>query len=137
VLRQAHTGPRDGMIAGLVTRWRAGRVPEPCGYIRRVGSVDPFRCGVSPSPNRACTFQRTRLSRDWRLPAIAVIGSSFIGAARLTSNTKDSQGVLQLIVNPNVNPLAPFAVYAAFPRSDYYGASDAHMFHWVTAPLRI
>jgi SET domain len=28
----------------------------------RVGTVDLFRCGVSPSPNRACTFQRTRLS---------------------------------------------------------------------------
>src|SRR5215813_3684448 len=28
----------------------------------RVGTVDPCGYGVSPSPNRACTFPRTRLS---------------------------------------------------------------------------
>src|SRR5215813_4078390 len=30
--------------------------------IGRVGTVDPYGYGVSPSPNRACTFPRTRLS---------------------------------------------------------------------------
>src|SRR5262249_32658729 len=30
--------------------------------IGRVGTVDPCGYGVSPSPNRACTFPRTRLS---------------------------------------------------------------------------
>src|SRR5438132_2372151 len=30
--------------------------------LRRVEAVDPFGYGVPPSPNRACTFQRTRLS---------------------------------------------------------------------------
>ncbi len=66
---------------------------------------------------------------------LLVIGSPFIEAARFTSDTKDSQGDLRLFVNPNVTPLAPFALYAAFPRSDYYGASDAHALHWGTAPL--
>jgi hypothetical protein len=51
---------------------------------------------------------------------------------RLTST---SGGTKQLIDRNIVNPLAPFALYAAFPRSDYYGASDAHALHWGTAPL--
>jgi hypothetical protein len=41
----------------------------------------------------------------------------------------------QLLDQNNVTPLAPFAMYAAFPRSDYYGASDAHTLHWGIAPL--
>jgi hypothetical protein len=36
--------------------------PPTNSTLSRVGTVDLFRCGVSPSPNRACTFQRTRLS---------------------------------------------------------------------------
>jgi hypothetical protein len=28
-------------------------------------------------------------------------------------------------------------MYAAFPRSEYYDASDAHVLHWGTAPLHI
>ena len=36
--------------------------PPPFTSWGRVGTVDPFRYGVPPSPNRACTFQRTRLS---------------------------------------------------------------------------
>jgi hypothetical protein len=46
-----------------------------------------------------------------------------------------SGGTKQLINLNSVNPLAPFALYAAFPRSDYYGASDAHALHRGTAPL--
>jgi len=45
------------------------------------------------------------------------------GLARNSSSTR------QLLDQNRVNPLAPFAMYAAFPRSDYYGASDAPMFH--------
>jgi hypothetical protein len=39
------------------------------------------------------------------------------------------------VYSGNVNPLASFPLYAAFPRSEYYDASDAHALHWGTAPL--
>jgi hypothetical protein len=60
---------------------------------------------------------------------LLVIGSPFVGAARVTRDTRTSPSDLQLLVNPNVNPLAPFALYAAFPHSDYYGASDSLVWH--------
>jgi len=66
----------------------------------------------------------------------SVIGSPFIGAARFTSDIRTSPNDLQLFVNPNVNPLAPFAMYVAFPRSDYYGASDAIVVHRLAARLQ-
>jgi hypothetical protein len=37
----------------------------------------------------------------------------------------------------SVNSLASFALYAAFPRSDYYDTSDAHGRHRETASLNI
>jgi hypothetical protein len=60
-----------------------------------------------PPPNRACDFHRTRLSRDRRLPDCAVIGCSFIEAAHFTSNTKDSQGDLRLLVGRTSIPWRP------------------------------
>jgi hypothetical protein len=66
----------------------------------------------------------------------SVIGSPFIGAAHFTSDTWTSPGDLRLFVNPNVNPLPPFAMYAAFPRADYYGGSDTTVFHWLAARLQ-
>jgi hypothetical protein len=59
----------------------------------------------------------------------SVIGSPFIGAASFTSDIRTSPNDLQLLVVPNVDPLASFPMYAAFPRSEYYDASDAPMLH--------
>jgi hypothetical protein len=84
-------------------------------------------------PRRTVSQQRALqgLATSQQLP---VIGLSFIAAASVTGITRNSPGDLRLFVDPNVNPLAPFALYAAFPRSDYYGAFDAHALHWGTAP---
>ena len=41
------------------------------------------------------------------------------------------------VYSGNVSPLAPFAMYVAFPRSDYYGASDSHTGHQWSAHLNI
>ena len=43
--------------------------------------------------------------------------------ARSSSDTK------QLLDRENVNPLAPFPTWTAFPPSEYYDASDAHALH--------
>jgi hypothetical protein len=93
-----------------------------------------------PPPNRTCKFPSIRLSRDWRLPPpvlpLVLSGSSRslpprFRLARTSSSTR------QLLDQNHVNPLAPFAMCAAFPRSDYYGASDAVYGHWWTAHLHI
>jgi hypothetical protein len=43
--------------------------------------------------------------------------------------TRTSSGTKQLLDHENVNPLASFPLYAAFPRAEYYDASDAHELH--------
>ena len=85
--------------------------------------------------NPPCKFPCNGLSRDWhsrrsgyRFP--------FIAAASSTGVTRTSPGDLRLFCSPSVTPLAPFPLYAAFPRSEYYGASDACWFPWWTAHLR-
>jgi len=40
-------------------------------------------------------------------------------------------------VRGNPNKLRPFALWLAFPTSDYYGRSDAQASHWWTAHLGI
>jgi hypothetical protein len=82
----------------------------------------PSEPAVRLSPQRA--LQGLATSRDF-----PVIGSSCIGAARLTGDTRTSPDDLQLFVNPNVNPLAPFPMWLAFPTSEYYGTSDACSLH--------
>jgi hypothetical protein len=49
---------------------------------------------------------------------------------RLLTDRPNFIGRLRVIGLRSVTPLAPFAMYAAFPHSDYYGASDAHWVHW-------
>jgi hypothetical protein len=51
--------------------------------------------------------------------------------------TRNSSGTRQLLDQNRVNPLASFPLYAAFPRSEYYDASDALACHRWTAHLRI
>jgi len=47
--------------------------------------------------------------------------------------TRNSSGTRQLLDPENVNPLASFPLYAAFPRSEYYDAPDAHALpRWAT-----
>jgi hypothetical protein len=43
---------------------------------------------------------------------------------------RDSSGTKQVIAPENVDPLASFPLYAAFPHSEYYGASATHRGHW-------
>jgi hypothetical protein len=47
----------------------------------------------------------------------------------------DSWESRQLLDQNHVNPLASFPMYAAFPRSEYYDAPDAHGLHRGAAPL--
>jgi hypothetical protein len=49
--------------------------------------------------------------------------------------TRSSSGTKQLLDRENVNPLAPFPTWTAFPPSEYYDASDAHALHRGAAPL--
>ena len=53
--------------------------------------------------------------------------------SRLAQNSLDTR---QLLDQNDVNPLLPFALYTAFPCSDYYGSSDACLVHRWTAHLR-
>jgi hypothetical protein len=49
---------------------------------------------------------------------------------------RTAPNALQLFVNPTVNPLAPFAMETACPSSDYDGAADATVVHWLAARLQ-
>src|SRR6266550_1724733 len=66
------------------------------------GHVSPL-----PPPNRTCDVHRLRLSGDWRLPAYAVIGSSFIDAAQFTSATRTSPRDLRRIGRRTSSPWPP------------------------------
>jgi hypothetical protein len=67
-----------------------------------------------------------------------VISVAFTAAPRPLPGrrlTRTSSGTKQLLDPENVNPLASFPLYPAFPRSEYCDASDAHTLHWGTALL--
>jgi hypothetical protein len=63
---------------------------------------------------------------------VFIAASTIVRDRRLTTN---SGGTKQLLNRSNVNPLASFPMYAAFPHSEYYDASDAHAFPRWTAHL--
>ena len=67
-----------------------------------------------------------------------VISVAFTAAPRPLPGSRlprTSSGTKQLLDRENVNPLASFPLCAAFPRSEYRDASDAHALQWGTAPL--
>jgi hypothetical protein len=67
-----------------------------------------------------------------------VISFAFTAAPAILRDhrlTQTSSGTKQLLDQENVNPLASFPLCAAFPRSEYYDASDACTLHSWTAQL--
>jgi hypothetical protein len=80
-----------------------------------------------PRYHRTCGFHRIR-----RPPERSYWPECSIGIGQ-ASQACTSDGVTAHL------PLQvwPFPLYAAFPRSEYYGHADAPMVHCGTAPLRI
>jgi hypothetical protein len=65
---------------------------------------------------------------------VAFIAASIVlRDSRLTSTSGDTR---QLLDQNTVTPLPPFPLYAAFPRSEYYGGSDAIVVHRLAACLQ-
>ena len=95
-----------------------------------------YRYVSAPSPpNRTGGFDRIRLSRNQRSASGVTTGFViFIRVPHLHHPIQVTPGTFYL---ESIDSLAPFALYAAFPRSDYYGASDAHTGHQRTALFRI
>ena len=60
-----------------------------------------------------------------------------IDSIRGSRLARPSSGTRQLVDLENVTPLAPFPLYVAFPRSEYYGAPDADTLHGWTAQLPV
>jgi hypothetical protein len=78
VLHRPLLGDRNMPPAGL-------RCTE---HQRRVGTVDPFGYGVSPPPNRACTFPCTRLSILEFLPSVG----EFMGVKEVVTFIAEDHG---------------------------------------------
>jgi hypothetical protein len=63
-----------------------------------------------------------------------IAASIILRDSRLTSNSGDTR---QLLDQNNVTPLPPFAMWLAFPTSDYYDGSDSWIRHRWTVHLHI
>ena len=98
----------------------------PIGVVSTTPSSEP---GVPLSGHRALQGLATSAPSVTTGLVISVAFTSAplpLPGSRLT---RTSSGTKPLLDRENVNPLASFPLYAAFPRSEYYDASDAHELH--------
>jgi hypothetical protein len=135
-----------GTGRGGIIPWTAGHNSLGAGRPRRVGAGRLARIsGVSrhayspssqvsrlPPPNPACDFHRTGLSRARHSSPGIATGSvsrfdfaeiaAYIPAAADARLRRAASATFLIRV---ALPLAPFALWPAFPASEYYGTSDA------------
>src|SRR5262245_19589460 len=92
------------------------------------GSPEAQHASPLPSPNPPCQFAGNGLSRSQ--PSSPKITLELVTFARFHSSAlrlvRNSSNLLLPFYWKDVDFLASFATYLAFPSSNYYDASDAH-----------